>query len=274
MKLEPGLPATISVDRGRLLQILSNLITNALKFTTEGSISLSAQRTEEGLLRLAVADTGIGISPTSLPLLYQPFVQVDSSASRAYGGTGLGLSIVKRLTEYMDGRSWAESQVGEGSTFYIEFPVQEIAALEVPADDPSTEKHELSQWRILVAENNPINRRVIAMQFEQLGCRVLTVHNGQQAIEAVQEQTVDAVFMDCQMPGVDGYEATRRIRKLDSPTCNIPIIALTAHALAGEREKCLACGMNDYLTKPLSMPKLIEVLKNLEHVSESSTTPI
>ena len=261
LRLQEGLPVGIRADRGRLLQVLSNLITNALKFTSSGRILLTASVPTSGRVRLAVSDTGIGIPPESIEHLFQPFVQVDSSASRTYGGTGLGLSIVRRLMELMGGEAWVESRLGEGSTFYVDFPVEETDEVENEIRNDYQDSGWNSHRKVLVAEDNPINRRVITMQLQKLGCEVITAEDGGQAVARLMEHPVALVFMDCQMPGIDGYEATRRIRALDPPLCHTPVVALTAHALAGEKEKCLACGMDDYITKPLSVARVIQVLR-------------
>lgn len=260
LELPPDLPVWIEADRARLLQILNNLLSNAVKFTEHGAVKLVPSVDSKGLL-IEVRDTGIGIAGSDLERVFDPFTQVDASTSRIYGGTGLGLSIVKKLVELMGGRVSVSSRRGEGSVFSLRLPYSECLPGAGPRGHTAADRSTTppTEKRVLVAEDNPVNGRVIALQIRRLGYLVNRVQDGAEAVDAVKEQDFDLVLMDCQMPGVDGYEATRRIRALGY---GLPIIALTAHALEGEREKCLASGMNEYATKPLSIEALAELLRN------------
>jgi len=258
LDIGPELPTWIEADRARLLQILNNLLSNAVKFTEEGSVILRARVVEDDSLLLEVEDSGMGIPQTSLDKIFDPFVQVDASTSRTYGGTGLGLSIVRRLAHLMEGRVWAESRVGSGSKFSLVLPIR-LSEASPDTDRPSVQS-KVRGGEILVAEDNPVNGRVISLQLKQLGYKAHCVRDGSEAVKAVRDRDFSLVLMDCQMPGVDGYEATRRIRELGYDRAQLPIIALTAHALEGEREKCLASGMNDYATKPLDVNSLGELV--------------
>ncbi|MGE0494741.1 MAG: response regulator [Vulcanimicrobiota bacterium] len=245
------LPELLHGDPDRLRQILVNFISNATKFTDEGEISVRALASQDGRLRLEVQDTGIGISQEAGRRLFQPFSQVDSSPSRRYGGTGLGLSIVRRLAVLMGGEAHFASEVGAGSTFWCDLPLQPAEALAVGETPPSCNAlgEHAAGLRVLVAEDNPINRRVVLLQLQKMGVAAEAVANGREAIEAAKREPFDLILMDCQMPELDGYEATRRLRAAGHDTV---VVALTAHALKGERQKCLAAGMNDFLAKPTS----------------------
>ena len=258
----------VKADPTRIRQVLVNLIGNALKFTEAGTVSVRAecQMLDPQLLWLTckVTDTGIGINADQLERMFVAFQQADSSISRRYGGTGLGLPIARRLTERMGGALHAQSQEGRGSTFTLELPLmlseaaQQIAPAKLPtrrtlAPDDSHKP------QVLLVEDNPANQTVIVSMLRSLGYEVDVVSNGAQAVEQVRAKQYAAVLMDCRMPVMDGYESTRRIRRLPERR-GLPVIALTANALAGDREACLAAGMDDYLAKPFKRADLQLIL--------------
>lgn len=264
----PDLPFVLLGDPVRLKQILLNLLSNAVKFTEAGTIQLCASLDPHAapgraMLRFSVTDTGIGISPEALRRLFRSFTQADSSTTRKYGGTGLGLAISKRLVEMMGGAIGVESEPGRGSTFWftVDLCIVETASLVAPAACPDPILHSLGQesrsrGRLLLAEDNPINQKVALHLLARLGYAVDLAQNGAEVVEMVQRRPYDLLLMDCQMPVMDGLEATKAIRKLDSWVSRIPIVAVTANALAGERDKCLAAGMDDYVSKPVSKEAL------------------
>lgn len=252
-------------DPTRIRQILLNLVGNALKFTERGQVQVEArwQALDRQTLwfTCSVRDTGIGIDSERLEMMFVAFQQADSSISRRYGGTGLGLSIARTLAERMGGKLRGESHEGLGSTFTLEMPL----ALASPA--PATLPGALAAHtplakgeRILLVEDNPVNQSVIEAMLRSLGLEVSVAHDGIQAVEKVSQQHFAAILMDCRLPQVDGYEATRRIRLLPNGG-QLPIIALTANALQGDRERCMAAGMDDYLSKPLRRTDLQQVLQ-------------
>ncbi|MFJ4066700.1 response regulator [Pseudomonas sp. NPDC089996] len=252
-------------DPTRIRQILLNLIGNALKFTERGQVQVEArwQLLDRQLLwfTCSVRDTGIGIDSERLEMMFVAFQQADSSISRRYGGTGLGLSIARTLAERMGGKLRGESREGLGSTFTLEMPLPLASTLPtvLPGASQGSAPLEVGK-RILLVEDNPVNQSVIEAMLRSLGMEVSVAHDGLQAVEQVSQQQFAAVLMDCRLPQVDGYEATRRIRLL--PACDqLPIIALTANALQGDRERCMAAGMNDYLSKPFRRTELQRILQ-------------
>jgi CheY-like chemotaxis protein len=268
-----GVPRHLVGDSLRLRQILVNLCNNAVKFTEAGSVTVTAETAPDGadagpaetVLLFTVTDTGIGIRPEQMGRLFESFSQADSSITRTYGGTGLGLAISKYLVELMGGGIRAESTFGRGSTFCFtaRFGVQrEGAPQRFPAEEVNwAEKlSALAGRRVLLVEDNKINRLVAGEILEQAGFVVDSAANGQEALDAVGRVAYDAVLMDVQMPVMDGYTATARIREAGGAAGAVPIIAMTAHAMVGEREKCLAAGMNDYVSKPIEQPKLFAAL--------------
>jgi signal transduction histidine kinase/ActR/RegA family two-component response regulator len=273
-------PARALGDPGRLRQVLINLAGNAVKFTQRGRVTLSVCDTEQAttaqdlraqgsLLRFEVRDTGIGIPAARLDSLFKPFSQVDASTTRKYGGTGLGLSIVKRLAEMMGGAAGVHSREGEGSTFWFTARVGSVAAsteLAGPLVEKLLESHVDSDVRpsgarhILLAEDNVVNEKVACRILQKLGYTVDPVRNGREAVNAWASGRYDLILMDCQMPELDGYEATREIRGRERNGARIPIVALTAHAMKGDDLKCKAAGMDDHLTKPLDRALLQQCL--------------
>ena len=266
-RIAPAVPDLVVGDAGRLRQVLVNLVGNALKFTEQGEVVVLAEAEsiagEEPVLRFSVSDTGPGISPDRLDAIFDPFTQADGSVTRRYGGTGLGLTISRRLVDLMDGRLWAESAPGRGATFHFtaRFGTMQVGPA-VPAC-PASEAGPSSARprRILVAEDNAVNQRVAAGLLQNLGHAVHVVADGRAALEALENEPFDLVLMDVQMPGMDGLEATVELRRREHGTGRrAPVIALTAHAMKGDRERCLAAGMDGYLSKPVQVDELRKVL--------------
>jgi PAS domain S-box-containing protein len=281
--VHPDVPQFVRGDAGRLRQILTNLLGNAVKFTKRGGVVVQAERIGvadgRSTVQFSVDDTGIGIAPDHLPGLFQNFVQADNSTTRKYGGTGLGLAISKQLAEMMGGKIGAESEPGRGSRFWFTVVLEEqrdTGAL------PPREKHEehrvqtalvsgcavperrhsgqTTAHRILLAEDNYINQKVVVGILKKAGYQADVVTNGRQAVEAVAVNHYDLVLMDVQMPIMDGFEATAEIRRREGATRRMPIVALTANAMAGDREQCLKAGMDDFLSKPVSVEEICQTL--------------
>ncbi len=264
------LPPGLRGDPARLRQILINLLGNALKFTETGHIRLScntlppsaAPGDERVWLRFEVDDTGIGMDGDTITRLFQPFSQADVSTTRKYGGSGLGLVISRRLAELMGGRLGVSSHPQRGSRFWLEMPFEPLAADAllpvVPETGPAVKLH----GRVLVAEDNAVNQLVAAEMLKRLGCRVDLVGNGQEAVDAVKRLPYDLVFLDCNMPVMDGLDAARAIRAMESGRRHVPLIAMTASALKGDREKCLASGMDGYLPKPVRLNDLRQTVQH------------
>lgn len=272
-RIAPEVPAYLVGDAGRLGQILINLINNAVKFTPAGSITLtvSLQSQDAGKARLhfAVHDTGIGLSVEEQSRLFQPFMQASSGTTRKYGGTGLGLAICRQFVEKMHGVIGVESAPGQGSTFWftIELPVTDHASPARGDDLQAAAPSDFSRLRVLVAEDNTINYSVVSLQLKRHGIQSDLAENGRAAVNAVRQKNYDVVLMDCEMPTMDGFEATRTIRAWEANRRTrgetvrpLIIIALTAKAGKGDREACLAAGMDDYLSKPLRSSELADAL--------------
>ncbi len=268
-EVNASVPARLRLDPVRVRQIVTNLVGNAIKFTEHGRVSvrLSVAETADGLmLRGDVRDTGIGLSPEAVERLFQPFTQADLSTTRKFGGTGLGLVLSKRLAEMMGGTVGVESTPGVGSWFW--FTVRAERAAPAVASEPAapvaasaTPTQPPPGCRILLAEDNDVNRQVAMAMLVSLKCVVETAVNGAAALAAIERGgAYDVVLMDCLMPEMDGFEATRRIRALGGPAAALPIVALTANAIIGDREKCLAAGMSDYLSKPFTRDGLARML--------------
>lgn len=269
LNIDPGLPRRFSGDANRLRQILLNLVSNAVKFTEHGRVSLNvapAPRTEGPfMLRFTVEDTGIGIPSDRIDRLFQAFSQVDASTTRKYGGTGLGLAITKRLVTLMNGRIWVESSPGVGSSFFFELPLIPILAVEpAPVEKRPSEINNLAETcplQILLVEDNVVNQRVAQLLLQKMGYNPHIVANGQEALDAVAHGRFDALLLDVQMPVMDGLETARRL-VADYPTERRPwIIAMTANALDGDRATCLAAGMDDYTSKPVRSAVIGEALR-------------
>ena len=272
--MQPDVPLVLRGDPGRLRQILLNLVGNAIKFTAQGEVVVQASRVEETdttvLVRVEIRDTGIGIPPETCARLFQSFSQADTSTTRQYGGTGLGLAIAKQLTALMGGTIGVESTPGHGSTFWftarlatapIHGPAASLPRAALPVVPPGlVEAQDYSRPLILVAEDNPVNQRLAVRLLQKLGYRVDVAVNGREAIQAVETTPYAAVLMDVQMPELDGYAATAEIRRREGHSRHTTIIAMTAHALTGDRDKCLDAGMDDYLSKPVQYTALQAML--------------
>ncbi|MDD4650965.1 MAG: ATP-binding protein [Methanothrix sp.] len=275
-KINSKTPKTIFGDPIRLRQILGNLLDNAVKFSDSGQInvSVSSQKLEnEFNILFTVSDSGIGIASNELDKLFLPFSQVDATTTRRYGGTGLGLAISKKLVELMGGKIWVKSEPGRGSTFYFTIITKAVFDEQMIGNESQTQFDEhqvfepipqiiaLSRLRILLAEDNLLNQKVILKMLKRLGCRADVAANGFEVLQALQRQKYDIILMDVRMPEFSGLDATRQIRKLWPSSQQPRIIAVTAYALEGDREKCLEAGMDDYISKPVDMEELCSTLR-------------
>jgi signal transduction histidine kinase/CheY-like chemotaxis protein len=278
--LADDLPPLVHADRLRLRQVLSNLVGNAVKFTPRGRVSVAArpETDAEGRtrLRVDVSDTGIGIPSEAMERLFQPFVQVDASTTRRYGGTGLGLAISKRLVELMGGEIGCRSEIGSGTTFWFTVAVDIRASAPrsaAPARDGSdqppaplpaaTERAHAPAGasRILLVEDHPVNQRIARHMLRKRGHAAELASNGAEALRVLDDASFDLILMDCSMPEMDGFETTRRIRAREAGTGHhVPIVALTANAMEADRERCLAVGMDDYLSKPVRPDDLYVII--------------
>ncbi len=268
-EIDESLPASLMGDPTRIRQVIVNLVSNALKFTRQGEVKVSVDVVSSGsdnvTLKITVSDTGIGIPKAALETLFNAFTQADGSTTRKYGGTGLGLAIVSQLVDMMGGTLGVESVEGEGSAFWftasfdrtdqvaevIEQSVEESVPLQLNA-------------KVLLVEDNPINQMVAKKMLQKVGLKAVLANHGVEALKLLGEQSFDLVLMDCQMPEMDGFDATREIRKLDIRTLDgepLPVIAMTANVMSGDRERCLDVGMDDYIGKPVRRDHLDAVLR-------------
>ncbi len=280
-RVGPEVPRFVQGDAGRLRQVLLNLVGNAIKFSDHSEVSLVVSCVDEtaidALVKFEVVDFGVGLSQESVDKLFKPFTQADASTTRKFGGTGLGLSIAKQLVELMGGQIGVQSTLGVGSTFWFTLrlgkqptpnPSHDCSAgAAVKVKGSSNSVFDLikqlspgSEYKVLVAEDNAVNQRLIQMQLRKFGVKVEIARDGREAIEKLQKENYNLVMMDCHMPEMDGFEATRKIRE-NPKFAQLWIIALTADAMDGAREKCLACGMNDYVSKPVRKADLIAAFK-------------
>ncbi len=273
LTISPQIPLILRGDAYRVRQVLTNLAGNAIKFTERGEVTVDAKLDSElpgaAIVRFAITDSGIGIRPEQAAQLFSPFTQADASTTRKYGGTGLGLAICKQLVEMMGGSIGVDSHEGQGSTFWFTLQLELPQASEqheerrsenaVPQDGMARRvgTGRVTAGSILVAEDNATNREVALAQLKKLGYHAVAVPNGAEAVQAIERGSYDLVLMDCEMPVMDGYEATRLIR-VDRP--DFPVIALTADAMSGDRDRCISEGMSDYLAKPVDLERLAEVL--------------
>jgi CheY-like chemotaxis protein len=247
-----------------------NLLANAVKFTPAGTItvrvSASSTPAQGSLVGVEVADTGIGIEPAALERMFEPFTQADTSTTRLYGGTGLGLSIARELVGLMGGTITAKSEPGVGSTFSFEVELGAARASGSPPSRLATEVVAPHAWLtpplVLVVEDSPINQIVASRGLERCGCRSRVVADGNEALHAIATQHYDAILMDCQMPVLDGYMTTAELRRREGKGEHTPVIAMTAHAMEGDRQRCLDAGMDDYITKPMRHAELTEMLRH------------
>jgi CheY-like chemotaxis protein len=260
VRVDPALPEQALLDGTRVRQILFNLLSNAIKFTDHGSVTLDL-RAERDTLLMTVTDTGIGIDERTRARLFQRFSPGDASRSRRHGGTGLGLEISRNLARLMGGDITLESTLGQGSRFAVRLPLQAVAAeLQPPAAPAPSGTPGSRRLRVLAAEDNDVNREVLAAMIGMHDHEVSFAHNGREAVEAMRSQRVDLVLMDLHMPEMDGIEASRAIRALPPPAGQVPIVALTADVFADTRARCVEAGMNDFLTKPVGVADLGRLL--------------
>jgi CheY-like chemotaxis protein len=281
--VHPGVPDALVGDPLRIRQVLLNLVSNAIKFTSEGEVVVSVMAglssASHANLQISVADTGIGIPAAKQATIFQAFTQADGSTTRRYGGTGLGLAVCMKLVKLMGGSLWLNSKPGVGSAFH--FTLQ-LPLSDVPSDrdttEPDTAGDEVADdnqsaapavrptraaraLRVLVAEDNPVNQRLTQHLLERRGHQALLVSNGREAIAQLASQRFDLVLMDLQMPEMDGFEATAAIREAETRSgTRVPIVALTAHAMRGDRQRCLDADMDGYVSKPIRAFELFEVI--------------
>lgn len=270
--VSPDLPETMHGDRHRLQQVLGHLLSNACKFTEKGQIQLriSIQSQNETSVRLLfeVEDSGVGISKDTFPGLFSAFTQADDSPTRQFGGAGLGLSLCRHLVRRMGGDIDVRSQAGQGSCFWFTVNFERAHGR-----SSRTENKEGVPSHILIAEDVEINQIITKRMLQNLGYAVSIVANGREALQALEESSFDLVLMDCQMPEMDGYAATAAIRSsFSDERSSIPIIAMTANSMRGDRERCLAVGMNDYISKPVHPEQLDELLSKWLHINKSRTS--
>ena len=288
-QVDADVPEVVIGDSSRLRQVLLNLLDNAVKFTEAGSVQLNVSRggaaadgaSGQNSLVFSVEDTGIGIAEPSIEMIFDAFAQVDGTSRRRQGGTGLGLAITAHLVSLLGGRIEVESTLGRGSRFHFTLPFgvperEAVASARSAAGESSGSRQ--AGLRILVAEDNRVNQRLIEMALLRMGHRATLVGNGRLALEAVRRESFDVVLMDVQMPEMDGLEATRAIRNAeraaaaDGLPMHVPIIAVTAHAMAGDREDCLHSGMDDYIAKPIDVEELRRVLADTGACSKPGVT--
>jgi TMAO reductase system sensor TorS len=265
-RTERNVPEAVIGDPSRVKQVLTNLVGNAIKFTERGEVRVSmglAERVGDAcVLRFEVKDTGIGIAPDALHNIFDAFSQADATMRRKYGGTGLGLTIAKQLAQVMGGTVGVDSMPGHGSTFWFTVRVPAIRASGNHGSAAATDAVPSSfSGRVLLAEDNPVNRELAVAMLEAVGIEVAVAADGREAVELAGKGGIDLVLMDCQMPEMDGFAATRAIRSGDVPGgARLPIVALTANAMEGDRERCLESGMDEYLSKPFKAPQLYAIL--------------
>jgi signal transduction histidine kinase/FixJ family two-component response regulator len=279
LNIDPSVPTRLIGDGDRLNQILTNLLNNATKFTQQGSIELSIKTVKRLYtnveIQFVVKDTGIGIPANKLDKIFERFEQVDTDMTRAYGGTGLGLSIVKSLVTQMNGQIEVKSEMGKGSSFIVTLPYKEIESARpesttVSESQTKSSKQAFDRFRLLVAEDNQMNQMLLHHILDQWHVDYEMMDDGEKVIAQLKKEDYDLVLMDIQMPIMDGYTTARVIR--DELKSNIPIIAMTAHVLIGEKEKCLNAGMDDYLPKPIDEQFLFEILK--KYLNVHSVAPV
>jgi CheY-like chemotaxis protein len=265
--ISPDVPDGLFGDVARFRQVLLNLLNNAVKFTAAGSVALKAEldsrKDNSLLLHFSVRDTGVGIPPAKIELIFEAFRQADGSNTRKYGGTGLGLTISARLVALMGGRIWVESQPERGSTFHFtaQFALAARAMEGSPVDSEHKRRSELRSLRILLAEDNLINQKITSKLLESRGHRVIPVVNGREVLAALDRGGFDLILMDIQMPVMDGFECTASIRAREQHTGgHIPIVAITAHATADNDPRCPRSGIDEYVFKPLHPRQLFRAI--------------
>lgn len=281
-EVDASVPQKVVGDPLRIRQILVNLVSNAVKFTDQGfvRISVSAQPvpgTTKTELHIAVSDTGMGIPREKLSEIFEKFAQADGSVTRKFGGTGLGLAITRRLVEMHNGRIWVESEVGQGSCFHavlqcetpVSEPVQKASAPSMDAANPVPRRDTANLAKILVVEDNAVNQKVVTTILRKNGYTVRVAAHGGEAMEALAQEDFDLVLMDIQMPVLDGLEATRLIRR-EPKWRHLPIVAMTAHAMTGDKQRCLQAGMNGYVSKPVHPAHLLATIESYLHAEPAN----
>jgi signal transduction histidine kinase/CheY-like chemotaxis protein len=269
LQIDPELRRCVRGDPARVQQILMCIVSNAVKFTPAGSVTVRVTKESAGkgtAVRFEVADTGIGIDPAVLQRMFEPFAQADVSTTRTHGGNGLGLAIAKELVDLMNGTIGADSEPRAGSVFWFELVLPDAAAMGAAAvREPTVHRRDKhlgpNSPLVLVVEDSPVNRVVAVRVLERCGYRAHVVSDGRTALEALAAHSYDAVLMDCQMPDIDGYQATRELRRRENSGRRTPVIAMTAHARTGDREQCLAAGMDDYIAKPVRYQTIADTLR-------------
>ena len=275
IQIDDSVPSRVIGDPESTRQVLTNLVSNAIKFTSEGGVTLTlknADSEKSNTLIYTVQDTGCGIPETALETIFNPFVQADNSATREFGGTGLGLAISSKLVQRMGGKLQATSKVGQGSLFWFD-TISEPASssppsVRAPRPTPASASSSFS-GHVLVVEDNSMNQLIAKRMLTRLGCTVEIAVDGHFGIEAARNGGFDLILMDCQMPNVDGLEATRTIRE-DPEICQVPIIALTANATATDRESCAKAGMDDFIAKPATLDNIRRILSHWLHAAQAS----
>jgi PAS domain S-box-containing protein len=271
--IAPEVPILVNADQGRLRQVMLNLVGNAIKFTEQGRVDvrvdLISQREADAILRVEVRDTGVGVPQDKLKTIFEPFSQAEGSTARKFGGTGLGLSICRKIVSLMKGELWLESEVGQGSAFGFSLPVEVRESRSQAVERAAkvvleTKPDDVPVIDVLLVEDSRGNQLVATRFLERRGHRVTIAENGHKAVAAFESGKFDAILMDIHMPEMNGFEATRLIREQETPGgLRVPIIAMTANAMQGDREACLAAGMDDYLAKPVRAMDLYEILERL-----------
>ena len=285
LSLDSELPQVMNFDAVRVRQCVSNLISNAIKFTPEGRVevhvSAKPQANGDSMVSIRVTDTGLGMDADTVARLFTPFVQADDSTSRKFGGTGLGLSIVRRLAEMMGGEALVESEPGRGSTFTFTFAAGEAklqhrvaADGAIAGDSDVRETLKKQALRILLVDDHPINRQVAGLFLRPFNMRVIEATNGKEALAALESEAFDLVLLDIHMPVMDGTQTIKAIRESDQPWSNIPVVALTADAMSGDKERYLGMGMNGYLSKPLAERELIAEIYRMQGLAAENAAEL
>ncbi len=262
-EIDDSIADQVYLDSSRLQQVLNNLLGNAVKFTNKGEIRFGVVLKDEATLEFFVKDSGIGINEKNHTKIFEMFGQADASSTREHGGSGLGLTISKKLVELMEGKIWVESTVGMGSTFFFTLPYKPLSTTNVKKSN-QIQKLEVVKNKLLLVEDNLINQRLTKLILEKAGYEVLTANNGQEAVDYFKKDLeIKLIIMDIQMPVLDGLAATQVIRfhEVEQKLKKTPIIALTAHAMKGDKEKCIEAGCDNYLSKPIMIDVLVDTIK-------------